>query len=623
MSEHSSASKETQSPQSAHIPEVEAPAQGMASLNALGGQALSFTNPDPDNVLQLQRTLGNQVTMQLMGQSTKKINRIMNLRMASAVQRVDDVPKRPDSPDNNGVERGWAYQGDYGNGTDDDNNVTDPNASSEEDKTGIKTQLNELEEVGGAAFYAKYQSMLDVRIIALARENKLTDAQHEYYLILIRYGNAPVLPYLAGAVEAEKQAIAEKDKAQVKRNFEKLRKMLEYKDPRDFMKTLVKYPKLPDDADDEARKKHEQKVRAQDKVAAKSLIPEVSNLRKFYYGEIVVPENLHGEFEEVKTNVEANWSWAVAGKGSDRATVQRIVQLRITDLNKQDQGATRGEQALSGTAATLDVAGMGFTIADGVETINRLQEGAKGGDILSDALQGAVLWVIGKAFAGVVLGMDLINLFNKHLRRMTGYKATMDKLGVDTDGNIQDDSVKQDTDKNRLANIAFYAWQKTRRAVANSAMKIALKIIKWISYAITLVSGGTTAFVTATIAIAADATRLFTGLYSKIKGLIKKVGGKRGKARQSNASDLLGLAIGGDKDALQTIIDVNPFDEANIVTKAAWNATFGKKDNWDVMKLPKPKDTKQLKDWLAKGPYSNPEAQAALAKALTNTMASQ
>ncbi|GEM_PF-1505852 len=652
MSEHTSTSKDTQSQQITQATNVQGDTKDMASFSALAGQSISLTNTDPDNVLKLQRTLGNQTTMQLMGQSDTKINRMFNLRMADAIQRNNDVPKRPDSPDN-GVEYGWGYQGDYGNDQDQDTNdqnqdtdqtniglqggmLSGPGLIPEFDeltathKAKIDGLLAELESMGGLAFFNKHGSVLSypVRdIIVQSNGQDMTEAQHEYYLELVKTAQIGAIKGIEGTEEAERiglKRVLEKD---ILKDWQMAMDLImNYDDPRDFINDKGNLPPpLPDNAKPSAQHKHQTEITEAKKVGTAKLVSHINAVRVFYHGINSVPEDHKDEFETFQAMVNSDdWSWAVAGKKADESIIKRIVQLRIADLDQRDQGTSLEDKALGTADVAANVSGIGFTIIDGVETINRLKQGASGGDILADALQGAVLWILGKAFAGIVLGINLINLFNKHIRRMAGYKAAMTRLGVENDGTISEET-QQDADKNRLANISLYAFKKTRRAVAYSTVKIVLKILKWISYAITLASGGTTAIITATTAIISDLTRLFTGFGLKIKGAFKALGGTRGKARQRNASELLALAIGGDDDALQTIMDVNPFDEVKVLSKGAWNATFGKSKDRHSTTLPKPQDKAQLAKWLSGryNPYSKPEAQAALVEALAKTMKSQ
>ncbi len=150
-------------------------------------------------------------------------------------------------------------------------------------------------------------------------------------------------------------------------------------------------------------------------------------------------------------------------------------------------------------------------------------------------------------------------------------------------------------------------------------------------YTITMLSGGTTAAVTGTLAVGADILRVSTAAGLKIWGAIKAIKGTKGKARGENAEQLVIQATKGNQEALRVIYDVDPFDHVKAPLKVVQDffgaereqlpkpATFEMfVDEWDENKKRRLAD-----DSIRKGMYSSLAVQAALSSALKETMKSQ
>jgi hypothetical protein len=243
--------------------------------------------------------------------------------------------------------------------------------------------------------------------------------------------------------------------------------------------------------------------------------------------------------------------------------------------------------------------------------------------MVTQGLEGLFERVVAKVFAPIAIGYNLLKAYKYHKTRRDGYYAAMERSGIDKDGKTD---VKPDTPDNiekiRLGAVAHYAYKKTSRAFWTSLVNMALRTVKWISYAITVLSGGTTAVVTGALALAADITRALIGISSKLKGFWKAVTGRRGAMRKKNATELVRLAKKGNEDAIQTIWDVNPFDEVKGYAKDAWNASGGLGIFGSVNKAPKPESYEDFKQSLKDGYYSTDKGQAVLTGSLKNTMSS-
>ncbi len=522
MSERSSISKETQPKQTTQAPDIKGDAQDSANLSALGEQSISFTNADLDNVLRLQRTLGNQATMQLMGKSHNKINRTLNLRMAGAIQREGD---------DEGIVEEQAHDHD-------------------------NSSLEGLPEVDSSA----------------RREEDNTE---------------PAPPKLSDP------------------------SALNVMNDRDRVKFINRFIN-----NDDPRK----------------IQPRF--LHRVWYQARRVRNDPNDPFNkpEFRAKVEsADWSWMLEATSVEE--LKTLHQMRNAYLNQEDIDKSPWEQFKKGTQGTASVASAGFTVLEGVETIKKIADNNDGGtDAFGSVMENVILWIMGKIFAGVAIGFDLIKAFGYHKKRRDGYKAALDRAGIDEETDLSElEPGTMSEDKLAVAEVAQYAYKKTSRAYSYTIAKIITKLVKWIMYAITMTTGGATAAVTGTLAIGADIVRVSAASALKLKGAIKALMGTKGQARAQNADVLVKQASKGSEEAMRVIYDVDPFDHIKAVQtyvgvkreKLPKPETFEIfVDEWD------PKKNKRLanngySNRRRVGIYSKPEVRAALSSALKETMKSQ
>lgn len=322
---------------------------------------------------------------------------------------------------------------------------------------------------------------------------------------------------------------------------------------------------------------------------------------------------------------------------------QKTNQYALSELVKEDERVEhavsakqfeQSDETVGKISETLEtgvnvssITGAGFSTAEGVKLASQLKDGIGAVNTASGVFEATFGSILSIAWLPLLIGYEAVRAVKYHKRRRDGYKTRMDAL-KDT---------KQSKDDIKLFDIAKYAYKKTRRAFIYSMTKIALKIVRMIALIITLLTGGTSAVVTASIAAIAAAVETSTLLFRKIKGLGKLMMGTRGKNREKNAEQLVKLAKGGRDDAAQTIIDVDPFDEAtmkafrvigNKVAPLLIDTSLNPVTNSrQVMQgLEKPANAKDLIFMLQKRPEEGgwtAEHETMLARSLANTMLSQ
>lgn len=110
-----------------------------------------------------------------------------------------------------------------------------------------------------------------------------------------------------------------------------------------------------------------------------------------------------------------------------------------------------------------------------------------------------------------------------------------------------------------LAQSLIYGFAKVRRALYWNISKFGLALSKVVSRLITILSGGTSALVTESIALATDLAKVTMFVGRKLKAVYKMIRGTKGKNRQKNASVIYDAALRGDKSALKLFIAIKPF----------------------------------------------------------------
>jgi hypothetical protein len=310
--------------------------------------------------------------------------------------------------------------------------------------------------------------------------------------------------------------------------------------------------------------------------------------------------------------------------------IQQSPELEIAvtakSFEQSDETVGKGLEVVEAGINVSALTSSGFTTADGVELAGQLKDGIETVKTVGGVFEASFGSILSIAWLPLMIGYEAVRAFKYHKKRRDGYKTAMDSHKDATD----EDGIK-------LHDIAKYAYKKTSRAFRYSIAKIALKIVRMIALIITLLTGGTSAVVTASIAAIAAAVETLGSLYRKIKGFIKKIRGTRGANRNKNAEELVKLAKGGNEAAAQTIIDVDPFDATTMKAMRAITNKLGAKlvgtgvnpvtNSRNLLAgLEKPKAPSELILLLqtrAQNGGWTAEHETMLVRALANTMASQ
>ncbi len=122
--------------------------------------------------------------------------------------------------------------------------------------------------------------------------------------------------------------------------------------------------------------------------------------------------------------------------------------------------------------------------------------------------------------------------------------------------------------------IGAYGFAKTKRGFWLRVVKAAISLGQVISRLITVLSGGTTAFVTETIALAGSLSSGVIKLGQSLKGIYKMIIGKRGKRRIESANWIVDAALDGDEEMLQFMIDSNALSNKFILKRKQEYLTY-------------------------------------------------
>jgi len=535
---------------------------------------------DAEQILYLQRTIGNRATQQLL---QRQVDPSYIQRDAGAIVLDDFDDDDFDEDDDDDDEGFW-----------DDGKESDETT----DSADVETLRTEMQEIGIDAFFVKYgpSALTDVmmhlaHVLLDEGESALTSDEIDNL-----YERATEKPHLLKGLAAQvidasptMSALVEAGKAKERTsNYEHIMYLLR-SDTMQFFQA-----------------------------------PYLLLAKKYYYD----PPTDFPHTDELKSLVETEtWSWLLTDDMQTPEDALRLFEARseLKASEKADEtGADPMSQLGEGVVDSGAVASQGLTIDRGVSLLSDINKETSGKDMVTAGMETLFNKIISYSFAPISIGADLIRAFHYNKRRRDGYEAAMARAGIDKDGHTDlKDDTPESIEKIRLGRVAHYAFKKTRRAFWGSIVKATLKLVRWISHVITLLSGGTTAVVTGAIAVASDVIRALMGIGTKLKGLYKAITKKRGAERKRNAKELMALAIKGNDDAIQTIWDVNPFDETTASTaKSAWNNMKGPGWFAKSMELPKPDSLEDFKESLKTGYYSKPYVQGVLTTALKTTMKS-
>lgn len=534
----------------------------------------------PEQVLQLQRTIGNKAVQRLIinpgrGQAPPSIQRNENDDISSE-EIVVIADRKYSESDSLGGDDGITH-------------IISPEEEEQYRQQAITTGLQQINQTGTLQNQAYddyvYEHLFDK--IVEGKESEISDAALKW---MAKAAQNPVKP---GSVNSLKKSCVPKA-PRLEPFIEEARIASESKEFR-YLISRLKSGKL---------------IGLQDAT--------VVLMHNYYKGQgpIQNPPN----FDEFKSLIESEqWVWITKCDTEEKAHQFILARDAMNkSLYQGDPESDPAQEMAEGTGQTVSTLGSVFNISQGAKIITQIHSTSGGGTFLAKAMENLTEFILGQAFAGLAIGFDLLKAFRYQKRRRDGYKAAMERTGVDSKGKseAQPDSAQAMEDI-RVGKAAYYAYNKTKRAFRTTMVKLLLRVVRWISWAITALSGGTTAMVTATLALASDITRNMIFLGRKMKGIWKWLRNKRGKARKHNANELLQLAHGGNENALQTIMDVNPFDEIQTGTKLILTM-----HGIPATPLPRPGSVEEFKTSLKSGYYSKEKPLKLLETALSNSMKS-
>ncbi len=576
---------------------------------------------DAAEIMQLQRTIGNQATLQLL-------------------QRQPSTPQKPPArrqviQRNDFVTGEREYSESDSDDFSDDGNIR----TYVEEKTDLEKGLEYLPREGAKAFlkngdFDEFRKPLIRHLmdtIESSGEDKLSDVQYEFMTLVL---DDSQIAQLEMSEKAPKLVAAAKGATRILTGDERDDNIyINYDDVADTYTEVIHVIDQAYDAEYSTSVITKQKNNG---------AYVVKLTRAAYFGTGVFKGqqgNLPG-FDDFKKKMESDkLSWLLQDGLTSASGISKAVNERVEfeqANNKMDKAVTQKDTAgsiLTGAGTAKELTSMGFSVQQGANSVAQIKQGLSdtdGGEVgkgflgaAAEVLQSATMWFIGKAFGIIAIGADLVKAFEYHKKRRDGYREAMKRSQIDEKGQTKLKADKaEDTKKVRLGRVAYYAWRKTSRAFGKTLFKAIMKILKWIAHAVTMFSGGASAIVTESIALAADAARFITIIGEKIKGFGKWVTNKRGANRQANADELVTLAMKGDDSAIQTIMDVYPFDLVNIPLKKLLKKS--KRLGKNVTEIPLPNTKDEFKQQLSKGGYyDDPKTRAALVSALSNTMKSK
>ena len=113
---------------------------------------------------------------------------------------------------------------------------------------------------------------------------------------------------------------------------------------------------------------------------------------------------------------------------------------------------------------------------------------------------------------------------------------------------------------NKKVDIGSYGAEKTIRGTIINTFRAIASAGSFVAHLLTLLTGGVASLISETTAVALGLGKIAIRAGQLIKGAWKAFRGKRGKERLKNANTIVDMAIKGDEDMLQLLLDLNVFD---------------------------------------------------------------
>jgi|GEM_PF-4504410 len=242
---------------------------------------------------------------------------------------------------------------------------------------------------------------------------------------------------------------------------------------------------------------------------------------------------------------------------------QQTIESQQNTGKNSDPNSTK-KKVEDGGKGAVKLGRKGWSIADKASFIKNVKNGSEDGNILpTTVFEGFEFalsegWTLGKLITA-------IKKLKSGLKRRAALKEASESHGIIGEGKYkapytENPQTEQEKDSNKLAEAAWYGFSKVKRLVWMLVIKIALKLVKMVMHVLSIISGGTSALVTESIALGASVASGLKTLITSGKGVYKALKGTRGANRKKNADTMVDLAIKGNKDAAELVLKLNPFD---------------------------------------------------------------
>ncbi|GEM_PF-2818754 len=301
-----------------------------------------------------------------------------------------------------------------------------------------------------------------------------------------------------------------------------------------------------------------------------------------YYSYLARPNSMSANVYQQLQDYTPSDGWAIL-IGSSKPKHAKDYRLRVDHFmlmnyheGKKDRDAARkkGKRDLAKKdpyiGAGSEVAS-GITVHSALELISQLRDGMSASDIWDLATDS--FYALLTKFVAIVAAIKNVYDVVKIVRqRVKGYRAALDGTGFDEKTKF--DGMDESDKKVRLGKIAQFAYKQAKTAMGHAIVKLVNTIVTWAMAIVAGLSGGTAVPVAGLIMAGSNLINASRVIYNKTKGFVKWVTNTRGKKRMANARDLVMLAMEGDDDAINTIWKVDPFDNLMQYAKMPANAAI-------------------------------------------------
>ncbi|GEM_PF-1331191 len=221
-------------------------------------------------------------------------------------------------------------------------------------------------------------------------------------------------------------------------------------------------------------------------------------------------------------------------------------------LGQLAMDTTRNVQTTMSFAEAGDAIASAKNVKDGLEGITDTAS-----DVGSDGIQG-LLGKVADFFDAPPMNVIIpvaaliyrIYAAVQKYKHMKAFKGLMGKNGGDVKS-----AKKRSTALKDKGAIGAYGFAKTKRGFWLRVIKAALTLGQLIARVVTLLTGGTAALISETVAIGTSLSNGIIKVGQSLKGIYKMIVGKRGKRRLESANWMIDAALDGDQEMLQFLLD--------------------------------------------------------------------